>query len=593
MAHFTKTGRNRNLRRVTAEWQPLASQVSKMANTWSRRIDLTAYVGPDGGRGLAAAIYDSATSEVEINTAAAFGPFVKPGVIADFTERSTHFDWPVAAGALLHEASHAAYTTDAMCLSHTVLDPESDRWFEMLDEPRIERYGVRNYPENREFLRACALQIVFKDSADSIPELTHTAAAAQTAILGLGRVDAGVLYPEDVKQMTVQINKVIPSTVLAKLRAIWIEFQELDGKTEINRMYELAREFAALVRSQSEINGDAEPPKDGEIPEWMQDLLDSIAGDKLRTEYDAEDRVFDQRMKEKLEDERKRDRQDAADQMTNKGQAQSTFRDSNGPKGTRSRSELVSVREPTDDERKVASQIGAALKRAKYRDRLVTTRDRADPPGRLNMSASIQNSVSRTQGMPPTAEPWRDKIRVHIDDPNLTVGIMCDISGSMGAAMKPIAVSTWVMSKAVQRVKGRTAAVYFGNDVFSVLKPGEFLKEVTEYSASDGMEDFDRGFRALDGGLQLLAGSGARLLVVCSDGQYGGTGQLAACVKWLQACRDVGVAVVWLSYKLGGARLDHIAEATGATVVPVGTDITAAATAIGAACIAALQKASR
>ena len=175
----------------------------------------------------------------------------------------------------------------------------------------------------------------------------------------------------------------------------------------------------------------------------------------------------------------------------------------------------------------------------------------------------------------------------------LTVGIMCDISGSMGSAMNPIATAAWVISNAVKRIQGRAAAVYFGNDIFSVLKPGETLKEVTAYSATDGTENFDKGFRALNGGLKLLTGSGARLLIICSDGQYGGKGQAEACIQHLKACRKKGVAVVWLD-PFNSPSAVRACEKTGAEHVHIrGGRVTDMAHEIGAACIKALQGASR
>jgi hypothetical protein len=148
------------------------------------------------------------------------------------------------------------------------------------------------------------------------------------------------------------------------------------------------------------------------------------------------------------------------------------------------------------------------------------------------------------------------------------------------------------MSDAARRIKATAASVYYGYDIFSVLNPGEYLRDVHVYSASDGVEVFDKGFRALDGGLNLLDGHGARILVVCSDGQYGGHGEAEAARKWLKRCKDSGVAVLWLDYRDSPSAI-ALCEETGATRVKVGTDVVAAAQAIGQACQEALTHASR
>jgi hypothetical protein len=122
----------------------------------------------------------------------------------------------------------------------------------------------------------------------------------------------------------------------------------------------------------------------------------------------------------------------------------------------------------------------------------------------------------------------------------------------MSSAMHPMASTAWIMSEAVRRVQGRCAMVYYGSDVFPTLKAGQRLKEVSVYSAPDGTEQFDRAFRSLDGSLNLLNGTGARLLVVVSDGHYTPE-ETEMAKRWLKACTRNGVAVLWLPIGDSGA----------------------------------------
>ena len=578
----------KSVRKVADSWLPLSQQITKIANTWSRRIDLTAYIGVDGGQGIAAALYNPLRSEIEINTVVAFGEHTLPMVIGDFTERKTHYEWPAATGAILHEAMHAQYTTDLMCHAHEVLGMEVDTWFEALDEPRIEGLGVKQYPDHRVFLRACALGIVLKDTEENLAKMTRTEQAARLGILAIGRVDAGVLKKKDVKTIRPKVIEILTEEVYRKLRELWVEFLDLRADVDIERMYQIAREFHAIVQEQAK----NDPPA-GDDFDFLKDLFQIIRGDKIATDFGAFDEAFDQESSEKAEKRKAEKDAESAERQANKTQADKTFRDSTPQTQRRTtNSRLIKTRPASPEERKVAHQIADALKRAKYRDRIITQKSQKAPPGRLNVGMAIQNRAVKSRGGLPTADPWSSRQYKRVDDPNLTVGIMCDISGSMGGAMEPIAVSAWVMSHAVQKIQGRAAAVYFGNDVFSVLKPGEFLKDVNVYSAADGTESFDKAFRSLDGGLNLLDGSGARLVVVCSDGQYGGRGELEAVEKWLNRCREKGVAVIWLDYK-DSPRIREIERATGAVRVQVGSDVVAAAQAIGQACIEALRKASR
>jgi hypothetical protein len=167
---------------------------------------------------------------------------------------------------------------------------------------------------------------------------------------------------------------------------------------------------------------------------------------------------------------------------------------------------------------------------------------------------------------------------------------MVDISGSMSSAMEPMASTAWIMSEAVRRVQGKTAMVYYGNEVFPTLKPGQHLGEVNVWSAPDGTEKFDEAFRALDGALNLLNGSGARLLVVTSDGAYTSS-QRDSSEKWVRRCREAGVAVLWLPFDNGYYATS--VERLGATVVRGELDPSTSALEIGKQASRALTEVGR
>jgi hypothetical protein len=171
---------------------------------------------------------------------------------------------------------------------------------------------------------------------------------------------------------------------------------------------------------------------------------------------------------------------------------------------------------------------------------------------------------------------------------------MVDISGSMASAMNPMAVTAWAMSEAGRRVQAQTAMVYYGEDVFPTLKPGQHLDKVNVYTAPDGTEKFDKAFKALDGGLNLLAGSGARLLVVVSDGCYTDAERDHA-TKWVRECDKAGVAVLWLPFDKyeRSSYADRITSGTSAVVLAKVQDPADAAVTIGQAAADALSKIGR
>lgn len=132
--------------------------------------------------------------------------------------------------------------------------------------------------------------------------------------------------------------------------------------------------------------------------------------------------------------------------------------------------------------------------------------------------------------------------------------------------------------------------VYYGQDVFPTLKPGQHLKQVEVYTAPDGTEKFNKAFKALDGGMNLLHGHGVRLLVVVSDGCYTGAEQLAA-KRWVSECSRTGVGVLWLTFD-DGEYVHAITRGTNAVVMTRVHSPELVAMEIGASAARALSVAS-
>ena len=163
--------------------------------------------------------------------------------------------------------------------------------------------------------------------------------------------------------------------------------------------------------------------------------------------------------------------------------------------------------------------------------------------------------------------------------------------------MQPMASTAWIMSEAVRRVQGKCAMVYYGDDVFPTLRVGEHQQQVKVYTASDGTEKFDKAFRALNGSLNLLNSSGARLLVVVSDLYYTGW-EGERTVYWMNRCREAGVAVVVVPFEYEAYAEARIKEckAGGVEMIPASvtrSSVVATAQAIGAAAVRRLQAVSQ
>ena len=532
-----------------AEWLPVGAQIGSLVNTWAGRSDIVAYVGPGAG-GPTPACFNPALSEVEVNVDLSFGKGITPSSIGDLLDRDSLFNWPKAAGAIFHEALHARYSKMDLPKASKELTPHEFNAFMSLEETRIERLGVTNFPMNRIFLRACALDLVLHDINENIEKADNIRSIATIAALLCARVDAGSLDADDVVGINTVVIDFLGADTFEKLQSVWRRFQGIENALNPLPLYDLAREWDQILRDLANERGEElDKLTDmqiiqaviGDIIKEIEDAIETIA---IAVADDAQDQQQSEEWKEEVEVRTKAARQD----REHKKVADEIFKDTSEAGNTNgSNSRLEKIRKPEAHERAAAVKIAQMLEKAKYRERDEHEIQSILPPGRLRTRAIVQNAAYKAQGSMQAANPWRRTVRKHTDDPTLSIGVMVDISGSMGSAMNPMAVTAWAMSEAARRVQARAAMVYFGQDVFPTLKPGQHLDQINVYTAPDSTEKFDKAFKALDGSLNLLYGNGARLLVVVSDARYTSV-ETERAKYWLKECDDKGVAVLWLPF---------------------------------------------
>jgi hypothetical protein len=568
------------------EWLKVGAQIGSLACLWAERSDMVAYVGPGAG-GPAPACFNPDLAEIEVNVDVAFGKTVKPTDIGDMTERTVQFDWPKASGAIFHEALHAKYSRWSLPEAQKALTDKEFHAISLLEESRIESFGVIDAPQNRGFLRSCALEIVLEDARENLKELTSTRAAAHLAALTFARVDADVLEREDIDVIADLIENFLGEELFIKLRSVWGRFQMHDLHHNAEPLYELAREWAKLVEDAATERGEAEQTE--EMREFIEEMLDAMAEAAEIAAIGAQEDVDDQEQTEEWQKIAGGKASAAREAREHKDTAAEVFSKGTGPMDyTRTGSRLVEKRPATGAERAAAVKVATMLEKAKYRERDEHDISSILPPGRLRTRAIVQGAALKAKGVMNTSEPWRRTVRKHTDDPTLTIGVMVDISGSMGDAMQPMATTAWVMSEAAKRVQARTAMVYYGQDVFPTLKPGQHLDQVNVYTAPDGTEKFDRAFKSLNGALNLLSGTGARLLVVVSDGCYTPF-EMGKAEHWMKRCQESGVAVLWLPFENSGYA-KHICRNSDAVILQGTLNPAAAATEIGKRAAEALTK---
>lgn len=572
------------------EWLSTGAIIGQLANAWADRNDLVAYVGERAGSDAGApAAYNPASAEIDVNTKVAFG-HATPEQVGDLRERGQQFEFPKATGAIFHEACHAKFSTWSLPEAQKRLATNEYMAMVVLEESRIESLGVKTKPDNKSFLRACALEIVMSDmSEEAVSKLSTTRQAAQVMALAYARVDAGVLEASDIDALRPVVEEIIKPDIRNALRDIWREFQLCRPEHDLERMYDLAIEWERLVQEQAEENGDAQSGEGNDLMEALGEALaEALAEAADEAGFGAQDELDDKQTQEQYEDVVKETNSKSKEQREHKQTSDKVFSKGTGPDGHSTSSRLMETRKPTASERMSAVKIGQALEKAKYRDRIRIESASVTPPGRLRTRALVQANAYKSKGVFQETEPWNRVQRKHTDDPNLTIGVMVDISGSMSSAMQPMASAAWVLSEATRRVQGKVAMVYYGSAVFPTLKAGQHLENVNVYSAPDGTERFDEAFKALDGSLNLLHGSGARLLVVVSDGEYTGS-ERDATRQWLNRCSRAGVGVLWLEAGYyGGVAKNRYGGQNDAQFVQLGNNVTDAVDEIGKAATKAL-----
>ena len=574
MAHYKVKGGSRLASRTSTtdhEWLRVCAEIGRVVNDWSFRNDLVVYGGEDTAEGQAVAAYYADISEIEVNVKKAFGEITPASMVGNFRDKATQYEFPMATGIVFHEALHARHTNWDTKFLAGELEPAEQRAFMLLEESRIEAKGIVERPENRLFLRASALEMALEGVDEkTLGELGgETWQVAQLAGLSLARYDSGVLELVDVAEIYKVVVSVLGEELYEELRKVWCAFQKL-GVPQMNEAIVLAKKWVELLReadpegepqsgespfaepSESESGegeGEGEQKGEGNSPSSaVQKLLDKMNESALDTQFEAESALADQEKKEKWDEESKARQQEAKNNNNKKEQAKKIFDKHNNESGSGSNSRVGERRKPTGAERASAVSIAKALEKAKYRERSVHIRKTQAPMGKFIARNAVQNKAMESMGLRGELPAWKSKTRKHTDDPTLKLGVMVDISGSMGSAMNAMGTTAWVMSEAGRRIQAKTAMVYYGSGVFPTLRVGQRMDEVVIYTAPDGTEKFGEAFEALDGELGLTFGDGVRLLVIVSDGQYT-PAQQERTVRALTECKQNGVAVLWITPK--------------------------------------------
>jgi len=607
MGHYSRLATRTSTTPPT--WLKTCSQIGELANTWANRGDLAVYGGEDAGMGEAIACFIHSTAEIELSLPNAFGKATTPEMVGDLRLRKNQYEFPEAIGVILHEASHARWSewNYELLDSETKDQPKVRDAFMLLEESRIEGLAVFHYPENALFLRASSMGLSFAEAETAMEKMSATGAFAHLAGLTLARVSAGVLDEFDVAGIYPKVAEVLGEKCLRTLEEIWTEFQTLNNHTDLLRGVALARKWVEAIKERAEERGEPDdqivcgyPSGEGgesgeggtpiseEMAKALAEIMEALGEAMEETKSATAEALADQQQNEELKEEIK-ERQSKAKQIEQrKGEADKVFGHNSTLGQSGSNSRLHETRPPKGEERAGAVKLAQMLEKAKYVERSATEIASVIPQGRLRTRAVVQKKALEAKGVRSDLPTWRATKRKHTTDPILSIGVMVDVSGSMGSAMNPMASMAWILSEAGRRVQARTAMVYYGSGVFPTLKVGQHLEEVKVWTAPDGTEEFGQAYKALDGVLGLTYAEGVKLLVIVSDGHYRHD-QEREVEKALAECDKAGVGVLWITpAECRGGNTTLISKTT-ATHLNI-TDTASIAMAIGKSATEALAK---
>jgi hypothetical protein len=498
-------------------WNRVSAEANDYINELAGRDDLAVKIAPGAGRGaLAVFLPEEAEVEVDADKCAAG---IDPADI-DLATEAGRLQHPALSGAGAHEGGHGWASTWPLDQS-----PEKRAVVQaalLLEESRMEKHLLERRPDARVLLRASLTELVATHADASTPM-----GAASVLALIVARADAGVMDAAEVAPAWEAAAATLGEDRAEALRSIWREAHALPRETTAEAMEALGRKWLDVLGEDAQYgdeghgiacghrdDGDNEGEGDGDGSGIAEAIAEAVAAD-------AEAEARDGRAAAEARDEAKAADKEAQQERKDAEKAHLMEKDAVIAHGSGWGYEgLSGEREPTGAEYAQANILAQRLRSAQYRDRTTTMVASELPPGRLRSAQAVQRAAQRAQGIPPTAAPFRRVQHKVVEQPPITVGVGCDISGSMRSLVGPVASAAWIIAHAVQQVDGTTATAAFGESVHPVVRPGEVPRKVREFNASGGMENIVDFLQAASGSLHLMDGRGLRLVVVVSDGHW-------------------------------------------------------------------------
>jgi hypothetical protein len=463
-------------------------------------------------------------------------------------------------GVALHETFHAKHTK-RWALEHDLAladsaDPAErqlavDR--RLLEEPRMEAHGVREFPAAsvrgrfvRRALEAAVVDVILPRFGQ---QLAHAALAGRplsrdmagrASVYLQARTHYGILDPSVLAPLATVWRQALGDRALHTLdnlfaRLVWIADGELDALDDAARAY---REIIGAPdpppagegegsgapgpggqgagsgeTTGDEVGDESQPVSVGSLADALEHALDHArAGQLEQLDEDLD-------LGRLLGEARDPARQTAARRLSGTGLPGGRMPD----RGV--------DRAPFPDEIQQARRYATRLRQAITQG----TRqiDKRTPGGRFDGRAYARGQAQRATGRPVSAHPWQitRQVRAPIEAPH--VGLVIDTSGSMGAyeyALGPIA---WILTDGLRQIGGRCASALFGNGASLLADGAAPLPLVPAIATGGGTAFAGDSIELVCARLEMTNPRRPRFLYVLSDGGWADTQAGVQKIRWL------------------------------------------------------------
>jgi len=470
-------------------------------------------------------------------------------------------------GVALHETLHAKHTK-RWAIEHDIELSESDDPADrqlavdrrLLEEPRMEAHGVREFPPDSlrgrfvcRALQAAVTDVILPAFAEQVmaaavagQPLMRDLAGRATVYLQ-ARTHYGIVEPAMLDPLRSVWSAVLGEEDLAALddlyaRVVWLPDGELD------RLDEAARAYRQIVGppdppptagGAGEAGGRADPAGDG--GDGGDQAGGGAAAGSLADALEQAIATARAGQIEQLDEDI--DLGQALEHAAASGERSSELGRGRGTGLPTGRLPDRGVdRPPYPDEVQHARRYATRLRQAITQG----TRqiDKRTPGGRFDGRAYARGRAEQAAGRPVTTHPWRvtRQVAAPVQEPH--VGLIIDTSGSMAGyeyALGPIA---WILTDGLRQIGGRCATALFGNGAALLADGTRPLVHVPGIRTGGGTAFAGDAIELVSDQLEMTNPRRPRFVYVISDGGWSDT---RAGVKRIRELAELGVPTIHLS----------------------------------------------